>query len=165
MIRQLGPEDVEALLQLRLEALTCEPCSFGSSPGEGVTQARDSIRAILGDPRQAVFGVFDPDLVGSVGVRGLPQKKTRHKAEIWGMYLNNDRRKRGLARELMESAIGFARTLPEVRYLHLTVTEHAVAAGKLYEKLGFVTWATEPAALNVDGVDVSERHMMLKLRD
>ena len=71
----------------------------------------------------------------------------------------------GLARELMERAIGFARTLPEVRYVHLTVTERAVAAGKLYEKLGFATWATESAALNVDGIDVSERHMMLKLRD
>ena len=165
MLRKLGPEDVEALLQLRLEALTREPFSFGSSPGEGVMQVRDSVRAMLNDPRQAVFGVFDPDLVGSVGVRGLPQKKTRHKAEIWGMYLNKDRRRRGQARELMEEAIGFARTLPEVRYVHLTVTERAVAAGKLYEKLGFITWATEPAALSVDGIDVSERHMMLKLRD
>ena len=165
MIRKLVPEDVEALLQLRLEALTCEPFSYGSSPDEGAMQARDFIRAMLSDPRQAVFGAFDPDLVGSVGVRGLPQKKARHKAEIWGMYLNKDRRKRGLACELMEAAIGFARTLPEVRYVHLTVTERAVAAGKLYEKLGFVAWATEPAALNVDGIDVTERHMILKLRD
>ena len=165
MIRKLLSEDVEALVQLRLEALTCEPFSFGSSPDEDVTQTRDLVRAMLSDPRQAVFGVFDPGLVGSVGVRGLPRKKARHKAEIWGMYLNKDRRKRGLARELMEAAIGFARTLPEVRYVHLTVTERAVAAGRLYEKLGFVTWATEPAALNVDGIDVSERHMILKLRD
>ncbi len=165
MIRKLVPEDVEALLQLRLEALTCEPFSFGSSPGEGMMQASDSVRAMLSDPRQAVFGAFDPDLVGSVGVRGMPQKKKRHKAEIWGMYLRQDHRRQDLARELMERAIGFARTLPEVRYVHLTVTERAVAAGKLYEKLGFITWATESAALNVDGIDVSERHMVLKLRD
>ena len=33
----------------------------------------------------------------------------------------------------------------------------------LYAKLGFVIWGTEPAALHVNGADLSERHMVLKL--
>jgi RimJ/RimL family protein N-acetyltransferase len=164
MIRKLTPEDAEAYRTLRHEALQREPFSFGSSPDEDVAQSLDFVRAMLSDSRQALFGVFVPQLVGAVGVRGLPRKKTRHKAEIWGMYLREDHRGRGLAQQLLEAAIQFACSLEGVRFVHLSVSERAVAAGKLYEKLGFVAWATEPSALNVDGVDVSEQHMILRLQ-
>ena len=163
MIRQLAPPDAEAYSTLREEALQREPFSFGSSPDEDVMRSIDFVRTLLSDERQAVFGAFAPDLVGAVGVRGLPRKKVRHKAEIWGMYLKKEYRGRGMARELVEAAIEFARGLPEVRYVQLAVTERAVAAGKLYDKLGFVAWAVEPAALSIDGVDIAERHMILKL--
>jgi GNAT superfamily N-acetyltransferase len=161
MIRQLTPEDAERYMRIRREALEREPFSFGSSPDEDVTKTRDFTAAMLGDPRQAVFGVFDPELVGCVGVRGLSKRKERHKGEIWGMYLDHDHRGYGLAGQLLETAIQFARSLPDVRFVHLSVTERAVAGGKLYEKLGFVTWGTEPAALSIDGVDIAERHMIL----
>ncbi|MCM3879901.1 MAG: GNAT family N-acetyltransferase [Vicinamibacterales bacterium] len=163
MIRRLTPGDVEACTQLRREALELEPLSFSSSPGEDFVQSFDVFRAVLSDPRQAIFGAFEPDLVGVVGIRGMPRRKLRHKAEIWGVYLRREYRGRGLAEKLLKEAIEFARSLQGVRQIHLSVTEHSVAAGKIYEKLGFVVWATEPAALNVDGVDVAERHMLLPL--
>jgi hypothetical protein len=40
----------------------------------------------------------------------------------------------------MEAAIGFARDQDGMRMLQLAVTEKAVAAGRLYEKLGFMVW-------------------------
>ena len=37
------------------------------------------------------------------------------------------------------------------------------ADAEAYSTLRRAAWAVEPAALSVDGVDVSERHMILKL--
>jgi RimJ/RimL family protein N-acetyltransferase len=166
MIRRLLPDDADAYAELRREALELEPLSFGSSPDEDIVQSFDSVGGgLLSDPRQAVFGAFEPGLVGVVGIRALPRRKLRHKAEIWGMYLKREYRGRGLAQLLLGEAIAFARSLEDVRQIHLTVTEHAVAACKIYQNLGFVVWATEPAALNVDGVDVAEQHMVLMLND
>jgi ribosomal protein S18 acetylase RimI-like enzyme len=150
-------------MDIRRQALEREPFAFGSSPGEDFAQSPEQVDALLSDSHTAVFGAFDPDLVGIVGVRRLTRRKTRHKAEIWGMYLRHEHRGRGLGRGLMEAAIGFAREQDGVRLLQLAVTEKAVAAARLYEKLGFVVWGLEPAALHVDGIDLAEIYMVLKL--
>ena len=150
-------------MNIRREALEREPFSFGSSPGEDFAQSRAQVDVLLADSHTAVFGEFDPELVGIVGIRRPTRKKTRHKAEIWGMYLRHERRGRGLGQGLMEAAIGFAREQDGVRLLQLAVTEKAVAAARLYEKLGFVVWGLEPAGLHVDGIDLAETHLVLKL--
>ncbi len=164
MIRRLTPADAASLLELRREALEREPFAFGSSPGEDFAQSLEQVHHVLSDANAAVFGAFvEDDLVGSVGVRRLMRKKTRHKAEIWGMYLRHDHRGRGLGRRLMEAAIAFARAQDGVRMLQLAVTDRAQAAAALYEKLGFVVWGVEPAGLHVEGVDLAETYMWLKL--
>ncbi len=68
-----------------------------------------------------------------------------------------------MGRRLVEGAIRFARDGDGIRQLHLAVTDRAVAAAALYEKLGFLVWGIEPAGLRVDGVDLAEKHMVLKL--
>lgn len=163
MIRRLVASDVEAYVAIRREALEREPFAFGSSPGEGVAHSIGEARTMLDDRQQAVFGAFDFDLAGIVGVRRQSRRKLRHKAELWGMYVRADRRGRGFALRLMEAAIAFTRELDGVRWVHLAVTEKAEIAAALYEKLGFVVWGIEPAALCIDGVDVSEKHMVLRL--
>jgi ribosomal protein S18 acetylase RimI-like enzyme len=110
-----------------------------------------------------VFGAFAPELRGAVGIRRLERPKLHHKAELWGMYVRASHRRAGLGRRLVEAAIQFAREQDGVRQVHLAVTERAVAAAALYESLGFVTWGIEPAGLRVDGVDLAERHMVLRL--
>ena len=66
------------------------------------------IRAARQEREGAVFGAFDSALVGVVGVRRQTRQKERHKAQIWGMYLREEHRGRGLGRRLMEAAIAFA---------------------------------------------------------
>jgi ribosomal protein S18 acetylase RimI-like enzyme len=150
-------------MEIRREALECEPYAFGSSPGEDFAQTDEQVQRLLADGNTAVFGAFDPNLIGIVGVRRQTRKKTRHKADIWGMYVRREHRGRGLARLLMEAAIAYGREQEGVRMLQLAVTEKAVAAASLYEKLGFVVWGIEPAGLHVDGADLTEKYMFLNL--
>ena len=117
----------------------------------------------MADAHTAVFGAFEPDLVGIVGVRRLTRKETRHKAEMWGMYLRKEYRSRGLGRKIVEAAIAFAREQNGVRLVQLAVTDRAQTAAALYEKLGFVVWGIEPAGLHVEGADLTEKHMVLML--
>ena len=163
MIRKLTTPDFAEFLQIRRESLEREPNAFGSSPGEDFAQSDEQVQRLLADANTAVFGAFDPDLVGIVGLRRQTRRKTRHKADIWGMYVRPEHRGRGLARLLMEAAISYARQQDGVRMLHLAVTEKAVTAASLYEKLGFVVWGVEPAGLHVEGADLSERYMCLTL--
>jgi ribosomal protein S18 acetylase RimI-like enzyme len=163
VIRRLTLADSVPLREIRREALEREPFAFGSSPGEDFAQSLEQVHSLLTDAQTAVFGAFEPDLVGIVGIRRLTRKKTRHKARIWGMYLRDEHRGRGLGRQLMESAIAFAREQDGVRLLQLAVTERAATAAALYEKLGFVVWGIEPAGLHVEGTDLAEKHMVLKL--
>lgn len=150
-------------MEIRREALEREPFAFGSSPGEGFAQSLEQVHSVLSVAQSAVFGAFSPQLVGIVGIRRQTRKKERHKAEIWGMYLRKEHRGGGIGRGLMEAAIAFAREQDGVRLLHLAVTDKAQTAAALYEKLGFVMWGMEPAALHVDGADLAEKHMVLRL--
>lgn len=163
MIRRLTPADAASFIGIRREALEREPFAFGSSPGEDFTQSLEQVHGVLASAHSAVFGAFDSELIGIVGVRSQTRKKERHKAEIWGMYLREEHRGRGLGRRLMEAAVAFTREQEGVRLLHLTVTDRAQTAAALYEKLGFVMWGMEPAALHVDGADLTEKHMVLSL--
>jgi len=139
LIRRLTPADAASFMEIRREALERELLAFGSSPGEDVAQSLEQVHGLLGQGEGAVFGAFDSALAGVVGVRRQTRQKERHKAEIWGMYLREEHRGRGLGRRLMEAAIAFAREQDGVRLLHLAVTLH------------------------VNGADLSERHMVLKL--
>jgi ribosomal protein S18 acetylase RimI-like enzyme len=163
VIRRLTLADAVAFREIRREALEREPFAFGSLPGEDFAQSLEQVQGLLTDAQAAVFGAFEPDLVGIVGVRRQTQKKTRHKARIWGMYLRGEHRGRGLGRQLMEAAIAFAREQDGVRLLQLAVTERAATAAALYEKLGFVVWGIEAAGLHVEGADLIEKHMVLRL--
>jgi GNAT superfamily N-acetyltransferase len=164
VIRRLTSDDAAAFREIRREALEREPFAFGSSPGEDFAQSLEQVHRLLSDANAAVFGAFvEHDLVGSVGVRRLMRKKTWHKAEVWGMYLRRDHRGCGLGRRLMEAAIAFAREQDGLRMLQLAVTDRAQAAAALYEKLGFVVWGVEPAGLHVEGVDLTETYMLLRL--
>ena len=165
VVRRLIDTDSADYLNLRREALEREPYAFGSSPGHDRFRAIEDVQQILADRQQAIFGAFDPDIVGAVGVRRLTRPKLHHKAELWGMYVRESHRRSGLGRRLLEGAIQFAREQDGVRQLHLTVTERAVAAAALYESLGFVVWGIEPAGLRIDGVDVTELHMVLRFEN
>jgi ribosomal protein S18 acetylase RimI-like enzyme len=90
------------------------------------------------------------------------QKKAAHKVNLWGMFVLPTGRGQGVAAQLLDAAIRYARTLDGASTVRLSVSESAVAARRLYEKSGFETWGVEPDARFEERSD-SEHHMQLSL--
>ena len=166
IIRRLSESDIESLLAIRREALLSEPTAFASSPEADVGLDPVVLREGMRQPSmQAKFGAFDGELVGTVGVHRYRREKEAHKADISGMYVRPTHRGRGLGTALLSAAIEFARSLEGVTHLHLSVSATAAPALRLYQRMGFVIWGTEEAALQVDGVLIDTHHMALRLMD
>ncbi|HWM91518.1 MAG TPA: GNAT family N-acetyltransferase [Thermoanaerobaculia bacterium] len=163
-IRRLGPEHAAALASLRREALESHPLAFGASL-EDDRCSPDFFRTSLANPEeQAVFGCFEgTGLAGMVGVRRETAVKRRHRAQVWGMYVAPRARQKGAGSALLQAAIEQARSWPGVVQVHLSVTEPAVAAQRLYEAVGFRTWGHEPRALQWEGSFVDESHLVRDL--
>jgi RimJ/RimL family protein N-acetyltransferase len=165
LVRKLNPDDAEAWASLRHEALLAHPLAFGASVPDDLSSLVDSVRPRLAASEEsAVFGAFDnDDLVGIVGIVRNTGKE-RHKALIWGMYVTPAKRRHGLGELLLRAAIEQTRSWPGVELVHLSVSEFAGDARKLYERMGFQVWGREPRALFWDGRFADESHMVLDLR-
>lgn len=165
-VRRLTRDDAAALARLRRESLERDPLSFGSSVDADPHGSEEAFRESLGRTGEvAVFGAFaaEGDLVGMVGMVRPPRGKRRHKAAVWGMYVAEPWRRRGLGRRLMERAIAQAGAWPEVQEVALSVTTAAPAARRLYESLGFRPWGLEPRAILHEGRYEDELHLVLTL--
>jgi hypothetical protein len=68
MIPRILLADAAAILRLRREALEREPLAFSSSPAEDRMQAGGALEEYLAKPANAIFGAFEPDLVGMTGI-------------------------------------------------------------------------------------------------
>jgi ribosomal protein S18 acetylase RimI-like enzyme len=164
-VRILVPDDAAALVALRREALEAHPQAFGASPDDDRGLSIDFVRGALDEgarERSAVFGFFDGGaLAGMVGVVRATERKRRHRAHLWGMYVAPRARRRGSGRALLRAAVEHARSWPGVTSLGLSVAVSSTAALELYRAAGFVEWGREPGALLVDGVPVDEHHFAL----
>jgi ribosomal protein S18 acetylase RimI-like enzyme len=111
-----------------------------------------------------MFGGFTDagELVGTSALRLETGVKSRHKGSVFAVYVDAAHRGSGLARALVETAIGRARDA-RLRVLHLTVTIGNDAARRLYAGLGFQTYGIERRGLCVDGVFHDEELMALDL--
>jgi ribosomal protein S18 acetylase RimI-like enzyme len=164
-IRRLRPSDGPAFVALRVAALRQEPLAFASSLSDDHAFSLEVVRnALAGADEQAVYGYFDGgELGGIAGVARASKLKHRHKAEVWGMYVPRELRRRGIGRSLLHAIIAHVRGWQGVGQLHVGVTAAATAAQQLFEGEGFRSWGREPRALQNDGTFVDEFHMILDL--
>jgi ribosomal protein S18 acetylase RimI-like enzyme len=164
LIRALDEADAEAYVALRAEALLDSPLSFASAPGDDVASDVEFVRGRLRDRSgDAIFGAFDDALVGSVSAIREGHLKSAHKLNVFGMYVAPAQRRRGTGAMLIAAVIEYARGLPGVDWIHLSVSSSAEEALRLYRGVGFDVWGTEPDALRHDGCSVDEHHMALRL--
>jgi ribosomal protein S18 acetylase RimI-like enzyme len=141
-VRPLTQADAEAFRALRLRGLREEPDPFLSTYDEEQAWPVERTRAHLGSLREAeadaVLGAFEGGvLVGALGVARERQRKARHLAKLWGMYVAPEARGRGHGRALLDAALERLRGVPGVEQVHLTVITTDEAARRLYQRAGF----------------------------
>lgn len=149
-IRKLGARDAAAFHALRLEGLRSHPEAFGASFEEEANLTLADVAKRLGSG--CVFGGFSDAgyLEGIVGLAQSQSPKIRHIATIWGMFVRPRARGAGLAAALMEAAI--AEASADYTSIRLSVVSTNQVALRLYERMGFTTWAVDTEALYVHGV-------------
>ena len=137
-IRSLSGVDADALFQLRREALLDSPLAYSASVEDDVWTSVDVVREQLESRNGSqVFGAFAGGLHGMLGLGRARHAKSVRKVFLWGMYVSPQWRAQGTGTRLLAAALAHARNLAGVRAVHISVTEAAPAAQRLYERAGF----------------------------
>ena len=102
------------------------------------------------------------DIVGGVNLRTEDLRSSQHRASL-GIALEKTYRGQGLGRRLMEMIIEWARSQTELEWIDLGVFATNPKAQLLYKSLGFVEWGRCTDRFRVDGSEITDISMSLKL--
>jgi len=118
-----------------LEALKSDPSAFGSSFEEEEMLTEDEWRGRI---QNTLFAISDDNLVGMIVYVFNTRPKTKHIAEIFGVYVSANYRGEGVGTRLLERALHLIRENKRVIKVKLAVNPEQRAAVELYKKAGFV---------------------------
>ncbi len=165
----LPPERWREAKQLRLEALRAEPTAFASSYEDELAFADEvwiarSKSAYERDGNVTFFAEVDGTLVGMAGAGWSAKAKLRHVAGIYSVYLSSEMRGKRIASRLMRRLLDELRSTGQIEKVSLMVNTEALAAIRLYEKLGFEIVGTAHREEKVDGRYYDLHYMELHFR-
>ena len=155
-IRKLTLADIPLFRSLRLIGLHERPDAFGETAQHFALRSDEEIaRDFAASSENGGFrlGAFTDRgrLDGIVCCGREAGEKSSHRGVVWGMYVAQAARGKGLGRLLMDRLIEEARRVEGLQQLHLSVVTSNQAALELYRSIGFSVYGTDPRVLNVDG--------------
>jgi ribosomal protein S18 acetylase RimI-like enzyme len=158
-IRRLSRADAQAFRAIRLEGLERHPAAFGASFKDEGSRPLSFFADTL--DRHFVLGTEDQSrLTGIAGFQFHDGEKKRHRGTLWGMYVREEARGKGVARRLVDGILNHARQ--RVEEVGLSVGAENAAAIALYKSAGFVAIARDARALKIDGV--YHDHLLMQAR-
>jgi RimJ/RimL family protein N-acetyltransferase len=167
-VRELQVSDLDAYKALRDHALAHHEEAFNSDAPTEARRGAQSYASRLGGGNTSggfTLGAFRGDrLVGAVTLERDPRIKVRHIGHVVGTMVHADEIGRGAGRALMDTLIARAAADAELQQLTLTVTAGNAAAERLYARVGFVVFGTQPRAIRVGERFLDKQHMVLNLR-
>ncbi|MBJ7577200.1 GNAT family N-acetyltransferase [Devosia sp. MC532] len=161
-IRQLRAGDEASYRAVRLEALTNHPEAFVAS-AEGFLQKTDAELTETLESLSVFAAETDTGSLGGIAAFYQAEgRKEQHRGWLIQVYVRPEHRGSGMAEALINTVVEFAQT--RVIQLHLGVWSENEPALKLYKRLGFSIYGTEPRYLFVNGRYVDE-HLMVRFLD
>ena len=150
VIRRVQPSDRAILRRVRLRALLTDPASFGSTyeheaafPDQMWTER--AARGSAGDNAATLLALRDGEPVGIV--TAIRDEAQRHLFHVFEMWIAPGARREGVGRTLLSEIEAWIASCGGTS-VHLSVTNAATAAIRLYESAGY-----QP-----DGDSVESRH-------
>jgi ribosomal protein S18 acetylase RimI-like enzyme len=101
--------------------------------------------------------------VVSFAREGRTREKIRHKGLLFRMYVAPEYAGQGLGRQLLTEVIRRVRTQTDIEQINLTVVATNDGAKRLYQSLGFVTFAHEKNGIKDGDAYHAEEQMVLFL--
>jgi RimJ/RimL family protein N-acetyltransferase len=153
LIRQSNLADATNFRGLRLSALQDSPTAFSMDYEKVLNQSikhwEDML--IMNDQESTIFfAEHEGQLIGMTGIARGRSQKTRHSADVWGVYVTPEWRGMHIAEEMIKCCLAWA-TERNIVVARLGVTTINKPAIRCYERCGFKIYATETRALLHEG--------------
>ena len=160
----LDPERWAEAKALRLQALERVPEAFGATYQEDAALSDDVWRRRLeaaqnGTGPLALYAELDGQLVGMMGGMRSHREKLAHTAVVWGVYVAEEARGRGVGSMLMAHLLDAFKEMG-VEKTSLTVNPMMTSAVALYEKFGFEKRMVMEKEMKAGGVYYDEVWMV-----
>jgi len=157
-IRQAVHEDTEALISLIQNILSTTTYTltkaeeFDTSP-----EAQEIwIRQYLDNPAWILLvAELDGQLVGNLDFRNNPKVRNQHIGEF-GMGVLEEHRGQGIGSIILKEFLAWAKGVPVLEKINLSVMTMNDGAVKLYQSLGFQEQGRHPKAIKLDDGDYAE---------
>jgi ribosomal protein S18 acetylase RimI-like enzyme len=133
---------------LRLESLKKDTLAFGSSWEEETNLPEETWKRRM---RNTLFALDEDKLVGTIVWVQDTMLKAKHIANIYGVYVTEEYRGRGVGRLLMDAALARIKKNGGVIKVKLAVNPTQKAAVKLYQSYGFKIAGKAKKELYIDG--------------
>lgn len=152
LVRRADPADAIPFRELRLEALQESPTAFPADYQVSATQPSSYWQGRLKEEEDAIllFAEHERRLIGMTGITRGDSPKTKHSAEIWGVYVRPEWRGLHIAEALIEACIEWAKS-KEVNIVKLGVVIPNPSAVHCYQRCGFSISATQPQGIFYEG--------------
>lgn len=150
-IIKLSPEDWEKYKNIRLEALQKDGLAFGPSYEEEAKKKDEEWKATLEkDDSYLFFAEENGEIVGMAAAYQEEGEKVHHVAYVWGVYVREAFRGKGIGKKIMETLLGELKENNVVK-ANLNVNTIQSGAVKIYESLGFRIIGTAHKEMKIDG--------------